>query len=267
MRTRTPLAVLVTLGLAFAACGDDAEELSKDDFIEQADELCADAQDEIDDLGDPESEDPEDVAAFLEDGKEIYEGLAEDLDGLAPPGDDADEVDEVFGKLDELIEKLDDAIAAAEDDDEEAMGEAFEDLDEISNEAEELASDYGFEECGIDTSSDESDDESTDEEESDDEATDEEETDDTTDDESAAGDVPDARYSPTQEDIDALVPVFSEGAGGLFTDEESECMVTFLLERYTLAEFQGLSDAASEAAAMECLSTSRLIEIGLEASE
>lgn len=252
MRRLLALITVPALAATLVACGDDTETLSLDEYIEQGDALCAAADEEFDALGEPASE--EELGSFLEDGLAIYEDLRADLGALAAPEEREEDIDALLGTLDDLIAALDGAATAAADEDEDALDEAFAELDDIDDRADELASELGFEECAV------SDDEG-------EEAEFEETGEAIGDDDEEAVDL-DAEYPPVnevnEEDVAALVPVFSEGAGGLFTEEEAACMVRYLLARASITDFSTLPDELGEQAALECLTTARLIELGRE---
>lgn len=240
MRITPALFALVLVG-SVAACGDDGDQLTKAEYIAAADELCAEADETLDEMGDPESID--DLVEQLEAGKEVYEQLAADIDALEDPDEGEEQADEIFDLLDDIIDELDEVIEVAETEDPVAIQEAIEEIEEISEEADELARDFGFEECGVD-----------DEEDTDDESEE---------DASGSGDEDFAPVNePTQEDIDAVLPLFQEGSGDVFTDEEATCIVRYLLERVELTGFADLPEELTQEAAVECLTTARLLEIG-----
>lgn len=238
---------LVVLLLPMVACGGGSSQQSKTDYIAAADALCEQAESDIDALGEPESF--EDLAELLPDVRAVYTQLQEDLEGLDEPDEDAAEAQAALGTLDGLLIALDQAIAATEAGDDQGIQDALSQGSDIAEEADRLAREFGFEECGIEPGADGP-------------ATSEAPAD-------ADSDFP-VINDPTEADIAALVPVFNEGAGNRFTDDEAYCMVEYLLQRTTLAQWvdadgEGPPEALLEEATLECLSLARMIEIGVDA--
>lgn len=140
-------AVLAALALIAAGCGGDDEEasgppLTKEEFITQADEICATGDEEIntaaeEQFGDLTEEPPvEDQEAFLTDVvAPNYEGQLSQIRELSPPEEDTEEIEAVLTSLDDLITQLQDDPAA--------VLEATE-----PPEASRLAQDYGLQNCG-----------------------------------------------------------------------------------------------------------------------
>lgn len=235
--------VIIAFALVVAACGGD-DTIAKAEFVERADAICKAADEELDALGEPSGLD--DLVEQLEEGRAIYQRLREDVAELDRPDEDADEIEELFAILDELIAGVDEMLVAARDSDAEALADAGNRLDELSAEAEVKAGALGFEECGVDTEPDG----------------------DTTDDEPAAFDIADypPDLEPVEDEVALLAPVISEQADGLFTEDEVDCMVRFVLSRVTLAEMEPVARQLGEAAALECVPAERLVEIGIEAN-
>lgn len=138
--------VVAALALIAAGCGGDDEEssppLTKEEFITQADEICAAGDEEIsaaatEQFGDLAEEPPvEDQEAFLSDVvASNYEGQLDDLRALNPPEEDAEQVETIFNALDELTVQL-----------QEDPGTVLEATE--PPEASQLAQDYGLQNCG-----------------------------------------------------------------------------------------------------------------------
>jgi hypothetical protein len=150
--TRRPstLLALALTALAIGACGDDDDgdsteptstgaELSKEEFIAQADEICAKGDAAIDKQG----------AAFAASagqrndelvGDVIAPGLREEIEqirALNPPASDKKEVDAFLDKFEEGVDALE------ENPDQLAGGPALQTVIE----ARALAADYGFNAC------------------------------------------------------------------------------------------------------------------------
>jgi hypothetical protein len=141
--------LLVIAGLT--ACGDDGSEeaIGKDDFIAQANEICAAGNEELEqaageffgnlELGKGQEPGPEEEAEF---GSTIVipnlERQVDDVEALGAPEGDEDEIDEIISQaragLDQMRE--DPALAASE--------RPVPDLDESTQRLVE----YGVEACG-----------------------------------------------------------------------------------------------------------------------
>ena len=136
--------LLAALALIAAGCGgdDEGEALTKEEFIAQADEICATGDEEIsasadEEFGDLKEEPPaEEQEAFL---SEVvapnYESQLAEIRELNPPEEDAEEVEALLSALEELIAQLRDDPAA--------VLEATE-----PPEASILAQEYGLQNCG-----------------------------------------------------------------------------------------------------------------------
>ena len=144
---KTPMilaALLAALALIAAGCGgdDEGEALTKEEFITQADEICAAGDEEItatadEQFGELKEEPPvEEQEAFLTDVvAPNYEDQLAQIRELNPPEEDAEQVDELLGALEDLIAQLRDEPSA--------VLEATE-----PPEASTLAQEYGLQNCG-----------------------------------------------------------------------------------------------------------------------
>ena len=143
VRTSIGLAV-ATMALLAAGCGGDdkeAEPLTTDEFITQADEICATSTDEFDaaleELGAGGQPSDEEAATFISETLlPSYKDLAAQIDALAAPEGDEEEVDAI-------VTALNDAVAEGESDPEAFIASE----DDPFEEFETLAEDYGLTEC------------------------------------------------------------------------------------------------------------------------
>ncbi len=154
VRLISALALVVCAALALAACGgDDSSEtpieiptettasLSKDEFIDEADAICEEANAAIGQF----------VSAgegFTEAGEiaDIRQGVLDDLTDLGPPDEDRRTLDAYLTGLENQVEageKIDLANQRGTD-----TAEFEAELDAARTEAETAASEYGFQECG-----------------------------------------------------------------------------------------------------------------------
>jgi hypothetical protein len=174
MKTTRPLAggAMAMALLSITACGDDPEPLSKPEFVEQADAICARTQADVepmweafwvdfearfgsgsgDDTAAPEAD--AEAAWFplfdelLDDLAPILDQQVEDLRNLAPPTDDAELIDGLLDDLEAGIDEMNDIADRAADGDEaarEALGsEEGDPLADVNRAARE----YGLTACG-----------------------------------------------------------------------------------------------------------------------
>lgn len=166
MGTRQILVVAVAVagGLFLAACSDDAEALSKSEFIEQADAICEASTAEQDpvweefwmEYGDMDWDDP-----AVQD--ELYAGMADmfatvapimkqqidDLDELVPPEADAEKLETMLDELDAAVDEAVEITAAAAAGDEAARAQMDSDDDPFAD-VNHDAQQYGMRECGSD---------------------------------------------------------------------------------------------------------------------
>ena len=110
-----PRVGFVALALAGAACGDEENRLSADDFREQANELCAEfnrADDEAAEefFGDEEPSTEEVVAFFEDSALPRVRQLLDDLDELGPPESLEEEVDELLATARDALADVEQGI-------------------------------------------------------------------------------------------------------------------------------------------------------------
>ena len=142
------LMALLSLSTFLAACGDDEETLSKEEFIEQGDAICAELSSATGDVEDPEDE--EDLARYLKELLGHAETAREDFAELAPPEDGEEVHQELLDALDSTMSTVEGAIAAAEDGDTVTVEDLLSQAEEEGAAADAAAQEYGFEECGTD---------------------------------------------------------------------------------------------------------------------
>jgi hypothetical protein len=154
LRTRLTAALLVLVAsaaLAGAGCGGgdgggSGDRLSAAEFREAADAICAEYDQKIQDLGEPES--LEDLTEFIGRAIPIIEEGFNKLDELQPPEEleaDWDRAIEVNG---ENLQLTKDLQAAAESGDEERVQEILAQAGENEGETDRLARELGLERCG-----------------------------------------------------------------------------------------------------------------------
>lgn len=139
-RTALLPALLLPLALLVTGCGgDEPEPLTKDEFATQANKICSDGNAELEtaaeELGDEPTE--EQIEEFVTDT--VLPNLQEqhdELEDLAAPEGDEDEVEEILDALQEGIDGIEEDPAGAITSGEDPLAEASE-----------LAGEYGLTEC------------------------------------------------------------------------------------------------------------------------
>jgi len=118
MRRLCAVILAASLALLGAACGDDEERLTTEEFETQGNEICQEGGDEVDRLfeeefGELEEEPPAGEAeAFIDD--EVVpriEQQIDDLRDLNPPEDIEDEVEELLDEAEQALDELGDLSA------------------------------------------------------------------------------------------------------------------------------------------------------------
>lgn len=138
-----PLAVTAALGLAGCG-GDDEDTIALADWLTQADQICAEADEDLDQeiatfFADTQEPSPEQVEELATDILvPSLQSQHDELSDLPEPDESADEVDETLDTLQAGIDELeaDPSLAATPDGPPEIA------------EATEMAKDLGLEDCG-----------------------------------------------------------------------------------------------------------------------
>jgi len=153
------LAVAAIALVGIAGCNDDSGEprLSKDRWIEQADQIC---EDEKTDLGglEPPDVDPFDetltpaqlgeIADYLERSLEVQDGATDGLDGLGLPDDDAGKIRNVLDHRRDGKRAVELAIDAARASDTGQFAVDYRQAVTEYGKASQAAREFGLEECG-----------------------------------------------------------------------------------------------------------------------
>lgn len=128
---------------------EEANGLDEDELLDQANVICADVSDELDELGDPTSEEPDELVAFLDEGLELQEGGIEELRTLVPPEEIADDYEEALERLDaqrSAIEDVRDRIDDGEDP-EEVFTDVNDEIEGLEADSDEALEDLGLDAC------------------------------------------------------------------------------------------------------------------------
>lgn len=144
--TRTRILVVALIcTFASGACGGGGP-LTKEEMIQKADEICAGVNERTQGLEQPTT--AEEFDAFIEQAKQISEDALGDLRDLEPPPDDSELIATMLDRIEEALGYLDDIAQATRDQDQDAMEEIGEKVAAAADEAQSIAEDYGFVECG-----------------------------------------------------------------------------------------------------------------------
>jgi hypothetical protein len=135
------------MGLAAAGCGGD-DRLTREELVEEADETCADFDQRIEEVGEPES--PEDIERYVQEIRPIVEEGTDELDALQPPEELEGEYDQWIQETRSAIDMFDELEEAAASGDEQRIQEVLQGAGEGGEEADRLAQELGFQECGSD---------------------------------------------------------------------------------------------------------------------
>jgi hypothetical protein len=154
LRTRLTAALLTLVGaaaLAGAGCGGgdgggSGDRLSAAEFREAADAICAEYDQKIQELGEPES--LEDLTEFIGRAIPIIEEGFDKLDDLQPPEELEADWDRAIEVNAENLQLTKDLQAAAESDDEERVQEILAQAGQNEEETDRLARDLGLQRCG-----------------------------------------------------------------------------------------------------------------------
>jgi hypothetical protein len=156
MKGRGSALIVVLAALALAACGEDDGDgdggggsIPKQEFIEQADEVCAEsaeAQEEAQaQLGSATS--PDEAAAAYEELADVSQGVNEEIKALGRPEGDGELIDDLSAKQDEFVVLLNELAAAVRAEDQAEAEAVGTELDAVVSESGEILDGYGFKVC------------------------------------------------------------------------------------------------------------------------
>jgi hypothetical protein len=152
------IALVVIPALVLAACGGDeapeqpinpptetstTADLTKEEFIEEADAICEEANNAIATIAAEGGGTTE--AAEIAD---LRQGVLDQIDGLGPPEDDRATLDTFLSGLEDQVEAGNKIALAVERADESTIPAYEEELNAAQEQSATAASEYGFEECG-----------------------------------------------------------------------------------------------------------------------
>lgn len=154
IRRRNVLGVAVVAAVALAAAcgsssnGDGSSPASAEEFVVEVDNVCREADAELDMIEDPQSE--EDFLPALQAALPIQEMQAEDLRAIEPPDELAPQYNEALGLIDAqvaVIQQTIDDLEAGQDPNT-VVVEFNDALDQNDERLDQIAEDLGLTQCG-----------------------------------------------------------------------------------------------------------------------
>lgn len=133
-------AVLVVL----TSCGGGG--LTKEEYIEQADQICAEADAKSQELEPPKT--PAELEGFVDEAEKVTGELLSDLRELEPPEEDRETIDRMLAKIEQAQGYLPEIAEAARTRNSQELGRIAQELQAAAAEANSLAQEYGLETCG-----------------------------------------------------------------------------------------------------------------------
>jgi hypothetical protein len=141
-----PVAIALAAGALLAtACGGD-EGLSREELISRGDAICEEYDQRTEQVEDPES--LNDVERFVEETRTLIRDGVDELKELEPPEELAEDYNAWIAQNEENLGLLDDLEAAAAAGDEAQVQEILAEAEQAGAQADRLAGEMGFEECG-----------------------------------------------------------------------------------------------------------------------
>jgi hypothetical protein len=136
------------MGLAAAGCGGGSDRLTREELIEEADATCAEFDQRVEEVDEPESLD--DIERYVQEIRPIVEEGTDELEALEPPEELQDEYDDWIAATRSGVDRFDELEEAAASGDEQRIQEVLQGAGEGGDEANRLAQEIGLQECGSD---------------------------------------------------------------------------------------------------------------------
>ena len=146
----------VLLAAAFSGCGgsdDDSGELSKEDFITQANEICADFNTGSDAAEQEfnaaiQENDFETAGDLFAENASNMEASIDEFAELTPPADDQATIDEFVDLSRQQVDIANELADAIRENDDAAASAASEEGGSLDEQSDAIADEYGLTECG-----------------------------------------------------------------------------------------------------------------------
>jgi Tfp pilus assembly protein PilP len=143
MAAASRMFVLAVLVLA-AGCGGD-DRLSREEFVSEAEAICEDFDQRVNEVDEPESAD--DVERYVNEVRPVVEDGLDELRELQPPEEFEERWDVLMARNDDGLEALDDLAQAGANGDEARVQEISEDATRRDEESDRIALELGLEKC------------------------------------------------------------------------------------------------------------------------
>jgi hypothetical protein len=141
--------VLAFLAAGCGGNGGEAGGLTREEFVSELDQICADFEAKQEQLGEPES--LEDVAELGPEVESEFDAAIQRVRDLGePPEEIADDVDRFLDIAEEQKAVIGDLVSAAEDADIQRVEEVAEEGEELDEESDRIATELGAERCATD---------------------------------------------------------------------------------------------------------------------
>ncbi len=163
-RTKILSLLAASAALAIAGCGGDDDEttsgatgatgvggaapLSEEEFVSQANAICADANSQIEAIPAPTSNDAQAIGDYAREVLAVAEPLIEQFDALVPPENLQSEFDEYTAQVQEQAALDRQLVTAADAGDTQEMESLLQELDSIDTDQQAAA--LGLDECAKD---------------------------------------------------------------------------------------------------------------------
>lgn len=136
----------IWVGAALVVLGACSSGLTKEEYIEQADQICEEADAKTRDIDPPKS--PEELERFVDEAEEVTAQLLSDLRELEPPEEGRETIEQMLAKIEEAMGYLPEIEEAARQRNTQELGSIAQRLQSAASEANRLAQEYGLERCG-----------------------------------------------------------------------------------------------------------------------
>lgn len=164
MRKLAAGAAVATMAAVIASCGGGggSDALSEREYIRELEDICTTVEEDLDDLGQPESlTDYETISDLSDQSIDIIEENLADLRDLQPPEDLENDHDDYVASVEATVELFGDLRDAADDEDDGGIEDAIEELTAEQENRDAIEEDIGADECASSTEDPEDPDETT----------------------------------------------------------------------------------------------------------
>jgi transcriptional regulator with AAA-type ATPase domain len=138
-------AVVAVALIAAGGCGGGDDRLSRDEYVKQADAICAKYQKRLDAL--PEPENVQELKELVDEGLPIAREGYQELKALEPPEELEADVSEWFERNDRNLELIEELGQAAEEGDEQRIQSLASEAEKNEEEADRIATGIGLDVC------------------------------------------------------------------------------------------------------------------------